>query len=145
MTLPHPLRPTVPTPVAMPSPVDASILVPLLVLVAVLLVGWWWLRRQQPRRRSVGRVATATWQDLEAAIGAADWYERFGQRLCALQGVGGADHHGTARVLAALARDEAGQPWRAVARRWEWAIYAAHPGAPAEHRADLQLARARWP
>jgi hypothetical protein len=145
MSLPHPLRPAVPSPVDVSPLLDPQLGWALALLAAVALVGWWWLRRQRPVGRDHQHLARSGWRELETAVGAADWYDRFGQKLCALNGYGPADHHRTARLLASLAGAEAGRPWEQVARRWEWAIYAGHPGTAPEHRADLQLARARWP
>jgi hypothetical protein len=146
MKLPHPLRPGVLPATDVPTGPEVAWFVPLVILLAMVAVGWWWLRRQRPqRRRSAGPAGASPWDDLATAVGSANWYERFGERICTLQGYRSSGHHDTARLLAALFLDEAGPAWRPVARRWEWAIYAGHPGTAREHEADLQLARARWP
>lgn len=144
MTLPHAFRPPVPlTPVAPAAP--GTLLVAVGLLLAVMAVGWWWLRRQAPRRQPPIAGMAASWRELESTLGAPDWYERFGHRLCAVNGWGAGDHDRTAKLLAGLATTAAGRPWSEVARRWEWATYAGHGGSAAEHQADLQLAKARWP
>jgi hypothetical protein len=145
VTLPHPLRPAVPEPAALSDAGHAVIWWVVAMVVVVALLGWWGLRQRQSGRVGGAPGRTSNWRDLETAVGTVDWYERFGQRLCALHGYGQGDHHRTARLLASLAADEVGRPWQHLARRWEWAIYAGHPGTATEHQADLQLARARWP